>query len=268
MGNHLLGAAGRGTAVGVLVGLHHPGVGRFLVLGPGGERGSHALAGSDGFYPLHNGAEAAGNVPHVEHCANQRCLWSGPVRNVHEPRWSSPLGPLLWRVEPGVGVPDLLGCGCAGALRCIHLALPFAQKRSKPGFHVVQGGCFPDQQPAASGDCFRYPLGDSLSPAFQIEYRRRDHRGPALLRSSQRPSVPGLDLSYGSGPPVAMAPGYTRVFAPVAAGAGTYCSQRGCCAGGSGYSPALPPVGIWTGCDGGNGDWSRMGPWNPIPQPQ
>ena len=56
-----------GTVARLVVGLHHSGLGRLLVLGPGGKRRLHALAGADRLHPLHHGAEAAGYVPHVEH---------------------------------------------------------------------------------------------------------------------------------------------------------------------------------------------------------
>ena len=67
LGNYYLGAAGQRAAAGFLVGLYHPGLGRVLVLGPGGKRGLYALAGPDRLCPLHHGAEAAGDVPNVEH---------------------------------------------------------------------------------------------------------------------------------------------------------------------------------------------------------
>ena len=37
LGHHHLGAAGRGAAAGFVVGVHHPRLGRLLVLGPGGK---------------------------------------------------------------------------------------------------------------------------------------------------------------------------------------------------------------------------------------
>ena len=68
LGHHHMGAAGQRAAAGFVVGLHHPRLGRLLVLGPGGKRGLYALAGPHRLHSLHNGAEAAGDVPNVEHC--------------------------------------------------------------------------------------------------------------------------------------------------------------------------------------------------------
>ena len=67
VGSRHLGAAGGGAAAGILVGVHHPGVGRVLVLGSGGECGLYAVDRADGVCAFHNGAETAGDVPNVEH---------------------------------------------------------------------------------------------------------------------------------------------------------------------------------------------------------
>ena len=63
LGHHHLGAVGQRPAAGFMVGLYILGWGRLLVLGPGGERCVYALAGPHRLHSLHNGAEAAGNVP-------------------------------------------------------------------------------------------------------------------------------------------------------------------------------------------------------------
>ena len=59
LGHHHLGAAGQRAAARFVVGLHHPRLGRLLVLGPGGECRLHALAGPHRLHSLHYGAEAA-----------------------------------------------------------------------------------------------------------------------------------------------------------------------------------------------------------------
>ena len=197
LGHDLLGITGIRPALGVVVGLHHLGLGWVLVLGPGGKRGLHALVGPHGIYSFHHGAKTQRHVPDVEHRPDQRGLWVGAVRDVHEPGRLGAVGPLLWGFPVGLDIPAFPGGRSGGPLRHLHLALPTAEERPEPGFHALPGGGVPSQQPAVSGHCLRHPLGHRLSPVIPVDQRRGDHDCPSVLRPGERAFDAGLGLPDG-----------------------------------------------------------------------
>ena len=200
-----LGSLGRRPAPRLLVGLHHPRLGRVLVLGSRGKRRLYALAGFDRLCPFRYGAETPGNVPNVEHRPGQCSLCPGPVRNVYEPRRAGAVRPFLWRVHPRLGIPAVLGRRDYRSLCRLFLALRTAQKRPKPGLDALPGGRLSGQQPAPIGHCLCYLVGHRLSPVRQTRRRRRNHHRPPLLRPGQRAAAPGPAFPDGRGAVAALA---------------------------------------------------------------
>ena len=258
VGHHCLGFTGRWAVAGVLVGLHHSGVGRVLVLGPGGERGPDALVGTDGLHPLHHGAEAPGHVPNVEYRPGQRGFRAGLIRHVHEPGRTGAVGPLLWRFQPGLGVSGVLGGGRADSLRSFLLAVPAAKERSDPGLHALPGGGLPGEQPVVAGNRVCHPLGQCLSPDLTLDCRRRDNHCPAFLRPGERAVILGLAAVDGSGPPAALAPGHRGQSKEGFACAWERRPRAVSRIAGCGHTPAICPDRIWIGGVRDDGNLHRV----------
>ena len=165
LGHGLVARAHDGTDAGQLVGVHDTRLGRLLGVGPGRELRAHALARHDRFRPLHNGAEAARHVPHVEHGAHHHRLHDGADGHVHQPGRPRAVCAFLRPEHDGLAIPRVHGWHAARIHRRLHVALRLAQKPRAAGVLRLTRERIPRAEHFCSSSSPSSPCGARYSPS-------------------------------------------------------------------------------------------------------
>ncbi len=201
-------------------------MGRLVVLGPGGKRLPHALAGRHGPHPLPGGHRKAGGLQELDPAPGPVRLLPEPARHLPGALRGPDLGPRLRhgphprRLHPRIPVPRHRRL--PGPLRLAH-AGGLRRRALRP---AVPGELPAGQQPAADGLRHPRPLRHPGPPDLRGHGLGQDLRGLPLVQQdvSGPPALPGL--VPGTRPPD---PLETRRARPARQGAVAPRSARGDC---------------------------------------
>ena len=172
-----------------LVGVPRAGLGRLLGLGPGRERGAHALAGRDGIHPQHPDAGTARHAQGVEPGPDHGGVLSEHLRHVRRSQRDSGVRARVRPVGDRALLPDVPGAGHRRLAVAVLLAAPAPAFRQSTRLAPVARGEFSHQQSAVPGHRLCDLLGNHLSAGRRGGRERESERRPAVLQAGGWPAT-------------------------------------------------------------------------------
>ena len=240
------------------MGLYDTRMGRILGVGPGGKLRAHALAGNDGVRTLDHGAEAARDVPNVEHGDNHHRVHDGAAWNVHQSRRTRAVGAFVRSVVHGMAVPRVHGDYYDRGNRGVHMEVGHAQEPGQAGIAAVAGERVPGAKRPVPDGGVRHAVGNHIPHILGSGERHGGNGRPAFLQPRERARASDNCDADGGGADAALAQGSIAKHPSHAAIPGSGRAYRGNRTVRDGHNPPGRAGRVYDVRDGNGGHSARV----------